>query len=603
MNKAFHVLIFFVAVFIGNIKLSGQSVEALAAYEAKFFEGSRGFQLPYRILYPKNYDANKQYPLVLFMHGAGERGNDNERQLIHGADLFLRAGVRDSFPAIVVFPQCAERDFWVDVSREKKVELRGQELGVRRERSEVRGKESEEREEESKRQAKLSMDYPFKMGGRPSMKLVEELLQSLLASGKVDRERVYVMGLSMGGMATFELTARYPELFAAAVPICGGGNTLLAGLYAKKTNFWVFHGAKDDVVDPEDSRNMVKAIRSAGGKARYTEYPEAGHNSWDPAFKESELLPWLFAQKNDMESRRFLEPIFNEVKMETFTYAEKDGEQLQLDLYEPVGDDWKARPLLIYIHGGGFAVGERNGPDIQLFSRDLAKRGYLVVSMSYRLTMKGKSFSCDQAAANKIRTFQLVVEDIRDATNFLIENAGKFKLDKEKIILAGSSAGAEAILHAAFWNDEQLQDNCPKLPADFQYAGLINMAGAMVESAVITADNAIPILAFHGTCDPLVPFKTSPHHYCSSEEVGYLILQGSYSICEQYHKLGASYELVVGCGIGHEWAGEPMQLYFDRMVAFLKGQVLDGTFKQERVRAGSSENCKYDAGSPFCDKP
>jgi predicted peptidase len=171
----------------------GQSEAALQAYEARFFDGQKGWQLPYRILYPKQYDPTQKYPLVLFMHGSGERGNDNNLQLVHGADLFLREGVRDSFPAIVVFPQCAEKDYWVNISRVKTP-------------------------------AGLTMDYPFKELANPSMQLVEELLDHLLVSEQVDEDRVYVMGLSMGGMATFDLLARHPDRFAAAVPICGGGN-------------------------------------------------------------------------------------------------------------------------------------------------------------------------------------------------------------------------------------------------------------------------------------------------------------------------------------------------------------------------------------------
>jgi predicted peptidase len=107
---------------------------------------------------------------------------------------------------------------------------------------------------------------------------------------------VYVMGLSMGGFGTWDLVTRYPKRFAAAVPICGGGDPGRVESLGDLP-LWVFHGADDEVVAPIYSRRMVEAIRAAGGDPRYTEYPGVGHNSWDPAFAEPELFPWLFAQR------------------------------------------------------------------------------------------------------------------------------------------------------------------------------------------------------------------------------------------------------------------------------------------------------------------
>jgi predicted peptidase len=547
----------------------GQSEAALQAYEARFFDGQKGWQLPYRILYPKQYDPTQKYPLVLFMHGSGERGNDNNLQLVHGADLFLREGVRDSFPAIVVFPQCAEKDYWVNISRVKTP-------------------------------AGLTMDYPFKELANPSMQLVEELLDHLLVSEQVDEDRVYVMGLSMGGMGTFELLARHPDRFAAAVPICGGGNRLLTRLYADQVPVWVFHGDADKVVDVQNSRNMVEAIAQNGGEARYTEYPGIGHLSWEKAFAEPALLPWLFAQKRKAPKTRYVDPLFPAVKRQTFTYAIKAEQELQLDWYAPVDDPLTARPTILYMHGGGFSGGTRDGLEIETFAKELAKRGYCVVSMSYRLTLKGQSFSCDQPTPNKIRTFQYAVEDIREATNFLVLNHKKLGIDPTNIVLAGSSAGGEGILHAVFWEDENLLPESPTLPEGFKYTGYINMAGAMVEDIEITPDNAIPALLFHGTCDPLVPFKTAPHHYCPETAPGFMVLQGSYSIAEKYHAQHLPYSLVIGCGVGHEWASEPMFTYLDQVVDFLKTQVIDGTFQQERIRVGLTDECDKGDGKMVC---
>ncbi|MEM8568620.1 MAG: prolyl oligopeptidase family serine peptidase [Bacteroidota bacterium] len=233
--------------------------------KASFKSGD--FILPYRILYPVDYDTERLYPLVLFPHGAGERGSDNEKQLVHGSKLFLNAENRMKYPAIVVFPQCPKEGFWSNV------DIRSGSDGTR--------------------------EFDFSPKGNPtaSMQAVLSLLDSLSELTIVDKDRVYVGGLSMGGMGTFEIVRRKPRLFAAAFPICGGGNPRDAKGYARKVPFWVFHGAKDDVVPPELSKNMVEALKTNKGDVKFTLYPEANHNSWDAAFAEPDLLPWIFSNK------------------------------------------------------------------------------------------------------------------------------------------------------------------------------------------------------------------------------------------------------------------------------------------------------------------
>ena len=223
--------------------------------------------LPYRLLLPKNYDPAKEYPLLLFLHGAGERGNDNLAQLMHGSKLFLNDTVRSSYPAIVVFPQCPANSYWSNV----KVVY----------------------DSLSKKRV-----FNFLVDGEPTMamKMVIELLDELEDTYKLDDDRYYIGGLSMGGMGTFELVRRKPKMFAAAFPICGGANTATAKKL-KHPDWWIFHGLKDNVVPPELSQQMADAIKRTGAKVNLTLYPEANHNSWDPAFAEKDLLPWLFSRK------------------------------------------------------------------------------------------------------------------------------------------------------------------------------------------------------------------------------------------------------------------------------------------------------------------
>ena len=238
----------------------------LSAFEKRTFVDAQGDTLRYRILYPAKYKRDRQYPFVLFLHGAGERGQDNEKQLTHGARMWTDKANRKKFPAIVVFPQCETDDYWAHMTVNE-VE------GVR------------------------YRDFPIQQEPKPSLSRVMQLVDELLQTESIDPARQYVMGLSMGAMGTFELLSRMPDRFAAAVPICGGGDPSLTLRYAPYTSIWIFHGDQDDVVLPEYSRRMHKALQSAGGRVRYTEYLGVNHNSWDPAFAEKELLPWLFSHR------------------------------------------------------------------------------------------------------------------------------------------------------------------------------------------------------------------------------------------------------------------------------------------------------------------
>jgi predicted peptidase len=225
-----------------------------------------GDTLPYRVLLPHNFDSSKTYPVIFFLHGAGERGRDNEKQLIHGAKLFVKEEIRAQYPAIVIMPQCPADDYWANVLRVH--------------------------DEAGKRL------FYFLEDGAPGryMVLLQELVHHILNVYPVKKDQVYVGGLSMGGMGTFELVRRMPGIFAAAFPICGGANPATAKKM-KRVNWWIFHGAKDNVVPPEHSEKMVKALKSARANVKWTLFPQANHNAWDPAFAEPELIPWLFSNK------------------------------------------------------------------------------------------------------------------------------------------------------------------------------------------------------------------------------------------------------------------------------------------------------------------
>lgn len=221
--------------------------------------------LPYRVLLPEGYDTAKSYPILFFLHGSGERGRDNEKQLLHGADLFVRADVRKTYPAIIIFPQCPRTSYWSNVLRL----------------TDTSGKQQ----------------FYFLEDGEPTraMVLLQLLVNYTLAQYRHPKDEVYVGGLSMGGMGTFELVRRNPKLFTRAFAICGGADPATAPKLSK-TSWWIFHGLKDDLVDPRFSKAMAAALKLKGAKVRLTLYPGANHNSWDAAFAEPQLLSWLFAK-------------------------------------------------------------------------------------------------------------------------------------------------------------------------------------------------------------------------------------------------------------------------------------------------------------------
>jgi predicted peptidase len=255
---------------LGIVICMAFSFLATAQNKSSFDRGSfiaKTDTLPYRILFPENFDPTQKYPLVIILHGSGERGNNNEAQLKYGTDIFLNPTLRQKFPAIVVFPQCPNDSFWSNVQ-----------FGT-----------------DSVTHKRKFLFQTVNTEPTKAMKLLMGLTQQLLDKPYTDKKKVYVGGLSMGGMGTFELIGRKTKWFAAAISICGGDNTLNAPKYAKKVPMWIFHGAKDDVVPADHSYAMVEALRQAGADPRFTIYPNDGHNSWDHAFAEPDLLPWLFS--------------------------------------------------------------------------------------------------------------------------------------------------------------------------------------------------------------------------------------------------------------------------------------------------------------------
>lgn len=201
-------------------------------------------KLGYVLYKPEEYSKSKKdYPLIVFLHGAGERGTDLEKVKVHGPFKYMKDGHK--IDAVIMAPQCPKGTYW----------------------------------------------QPEK---------VAALTRKIIKENQIDPSRVYLTGLSMGGYGVWATGGKYPELFAAMAPICGAiyRPIYTNAFHLKEMPIWVFHGAMDDVVNPENSNKMVKALLDAGNKTvKYTVYPFANHNSWTKTYNNPEFYEWMLKQQ------------------------------------------------------------------------------------------------------------------------------------------------------------------------------------------------------------------------------------------------------------------------------------------------------------------
>lgn len=195
----------------------------------------------YLLYLPKEHDAKKdqKFPVVLFLHGSGERGSDINKVKVHGPPKLVEKG--KDLPFIVISPQCPEKQWW-------------------------------------------------------NASLLADLIDDVVKNHRGDADRIICTGLSMGGFGTWDLCSKYPDKFAAAVPICGGGNPATVSAM-KNIPTWVFHGDKDTAVKIDASQKMVDALKAAGGNVEFTIYPGVGHDSWTKTYDDAKVWEWMGKQK------------------------------------------------------------------------------------------------------------------------------------------------------------------------------------------------------------------------------------------------------------------------------------------------------------------
>jgi len=207
-------------------------------------EIKKNLETNYLLYLPEEYKTSaKEWPLILFLHGAGERGNNLEKVKVWGPPKIVEKD--KNFPFIVISPQCPEGDWWTSFHQ---------------------------------------------------LEVLNTLVDNVVKNYNVDKSRIYLTGLSMGGYGTWALACEFPDKFAAIAPICGGGEPRVTRKI-KHIPTWVFHGKLDNVVPLQESENMVSALKKYGGNVKLTIYPEANHNSWSKAYNESGLFEWFLEHK------------------------------------------------------------------------------------------------------------------------------------------------------------------------------------------------------------------------------------------------------------------------------------------------------------------
>ena len=231
----------------------------VSPFHYRKYTNEKGDTLLYRFL-ESDYNTSRKYPLVIFLHGSGESGNDNNAQLKWGVMNFATDENMKLHPAYVIAPQCPADSEWAHFTE-------------------------------------VGDATSLSMAAEPSrpMKLLISLIDELVKNLPIDKDRIYITGLSSGGAGTYDALARYPQLFAAAVPVCGEGDVSIAASI-KHIPIWIFHGAEDPAVDAHQSFSMDEALIKAGAHPGYTLYPETGHFSWLAAYSDPMMMEWLFRQ-------------------------------------------------------------------------------------------------------------------------------------------------------------------------------------------------------------------------------------------------------------------------------------------------------------------
>lgn len=288
----------------------------------------------------------------------------------------------------------------------------------------------------------------------------------------------------------------------------------------------------------------------------------------------------IFTSGTIISQNRYIDSVFEKVLVKSFNYSVRYNDTLKLDIYEPEKDTQQQRPLFVIVHGGAFNSGERNDKSLINLAENIAKKGYVVASIDYRLLNKNKSFSCNLPINEALKIYQNAAEDLLNALLYLVTYKNDFKIDGSKIILFGLSAGAETALNVVY-NRELLIKNVEKYRS-IKPSAFISISGGILNADLITKENAIPGVLYHGTDDKIVPYKKGAHHSCNSIDKGFLIIDGSKNIVDKLETFNTSFLFYSYLNRGHDIFNLPSEDFYQAFI-FIKKVVIENKFFQTKI--------------------
>jgi len=281
-----------------------------------------------------------------------------------------------------------------------------------------------------------------------------------------------------------------------------------------------------------------------------------------------------------MSQNRYIDKVFDSTSVKTLNYSIRGKDTLKLDVYEPVNDTLKQRPLFVIVHGGGFNSGKRNTNSLINLAENITKKGYVVTSIDYRLLNKSESFSCDLSIKQAMKIYQNAAADLLNALLYLDTYKNDFRIDDSKIILFGLSAGAETALNVVYNRDLIIKNN-KKFKA-IQPSGVITISGAVFNADLINNENAIPSVLYHGVDDKIVPYGKGAHHSCNSKSKGYLQIEGSKNIAKKLEANNSSFMLYSYLNKGHDIFNLPNEDFYQAFL-FIKKVIIENKFFQAKI--------------------
>jgi len=287
----------------------------------------------------------------------------------------------------------------------------------------------------------------------------------------------------------------------------------------------------------------------------------------------------LFFSSIALSQTRYVDPVFDSISNKTYTYSIKGRDTLKLDIYEPEMDSLIKRPLFVILHGGGFNSGTRNVNSLINLAENVAKKGYVVTSIDYRLLKKGEYFSCNLPVNRKLKVYSNAADDFLSALEYIIKYKNNFRIDESKIVVLGISAGAETALNVIY-NRALVIKNLDRY-ADIKPAAVISISGALLNADII--NNAVPGIFYHGELDRIVPYGKGSHHTCDLKSKGFLMIDGSQSIVEKLENLNASFMFYSYRKQGHNEFDIPNDDIKEAFV-FVKDIVFEKKFYQAKIK-------------------